>query len=993
MKTKELFKGGELMNHDELLNFINFFREKAEQGKLVLFVGAGVSCNVEGMPDWNHLIRHMAKAIGYSKCNMCKYKRENCQPTCLFKNDFSNDELLKIPQYVFNKDENLYYKTVEKSIPNPSKVDAPLSSAIFDINPAHIITTNYDHLLEDSKNPFCSQYEVIIHDKDLLNSKKSKYIIKMHGDLSEPSSLVLKENDYLYYAQNHLLIDHFIKSLWTDHIVLFLGYSLNDYNIKLILSWINHIQSQNGILDKDRRIGYLILDQEVVDDTQVSYFNNNNIEVINIHSTPLISNIPKSLSNKVGKRLYSFLRIIADSSLEKNLASIDKTVEFMKQFDFINYKHILNLLYVKGEIDFYGNLFLEKEIDYRKLTEFMDSQTLYAQDLKQIFLKAGVISLRCSNETRILRYPLGHFSQNALFQDKLYNLYLLNQYDKIQSLLTTHSELFKPNEEWFYQHILHGSRPTVSCQREVAVDQLSVEQKLAYFHNEAVIKMLKTYLPFSSNRVRQFIHNLSLNKERELFSEYFDLYDKMSKNKIFLENDLNKLKNMKSNNIIPIYSPTGNKLAKIRRFVLSQYFFLFKNHLLYKPFKEIKNIFRFYIEALICINSEENEETSFSSLKKIIAQGNVEYFLNSIDLDIITKFISTRELSEMLKSYDIKTISIKESEINFLIDCFQNLCYSLVTSKTYGENNSTFSTFSNLILLLNLVNLNLSQKEQVKKALTQLFQDKETISTLFSTRCPGYKYSLIALSKLYSTLSPKPNFEIVSQVIKSTNFFDYTRYVSLSTLRQFLGYFLVKDEETTEKIEKALDETENFNDKVLLLQLFYPYIMEGAVQQKYQNFLAENFLYLSPYAINHFVFLGWLIPDQKTISEFIMQTLEVNRNNDLKGYLVETRLECLYLLYLKKIIDDLSPLKELSPERPHLQFLLDPQNFDYSQVDFSDYIWRNFATDERYMNYFVAHKQFIVPKIQSRIKTQKATEAEKKILYGFLLDKNELWEL
>ena len=29
-------------------------------------------------------------------------------------------------------------------------VDAPLSSAIFDINPVHIITTNYDQLLESS---------------------------------------------------------------------------------------------------------------------------------------------------------------------------------------------------------------------------------------------------------------------------------------------------------------------------------------------------------------------------------------------------------------------------------------------------------------------------------------------------------------------------------------------------------------------------------------------------------------------------------------------------------------------------------------------------------------------------------------------------------------------------------------------------------------------------------------------------------------------------
>lgn len=221
------------MGNDELLNYISMFREKAEQGKLVIFVGAGVSCNVDGMPSWNALIQNMAKAIDYSRCDTCRHRLESCENTCLLKDDFSTDELLKVPQHVFNKDQELYYRILNESIPAVT-ADAPLSSAIFDINPAHIITTNYDQLLESSKNIFCEQYQVIVYDKDLLNADKGKYIIKMHGDLSDASSIVLKEQDYLDYSQKHVLIELFIKSLLTDHIVLFLGYSLNDYNIKLI---------------------------------------------------------------------------------------------------------------------------------------------------------------------------------------------------------------------------------------------------------------------------------------------------------------------------------------------------------------------------------------------------------------------------------------------------------------------------------------------------------------------------------------------------------------------------------------------------------------------------------------------------------------------------------------------------------------------------------------------------------------------------------------
>ena len=96
------------MSAQELLRYINLFREKAELGKLVIFVGAGVSRNVEGMPSWNELIQKMAKAIDYSKCKSCRCKSEACEENCALKSEYSTDELLKIPQYVYNADQELY---------------------------------------------------------------------------------------------------------------------------------------------------------------------------------------------------------------------------------------------------------------------------------------------------------------------------------------------------------------------------------------------------------------------------------------------------------------------------------------------------------------------------------------------------------------------------------------------------------------------------------------------------------------------------------------------------------------------------------------------------------------------------------------------------------------------------------------------------------------------------------------------------------------------
>lgn len=234
-------------------------------------------------------------------------------------------------------------------------------------------------------------------------------------------------------------------------------------------------------------------------------------------------------------------------------------------------------------------------------------------------------------------------------------------------------------------------------------------------------------------------------------------------------------------------------------------------------------------------------------------------------------------------------------------------------------------------------------------------------------------------------------------------FFYYNNHVLYQGFRDLKDFFkpykhfLSKDEDTSIKIQAIIDSTEDFHKKVILLQLFYQHITSEVIQQKYKDFLSISFAKLPTEAVYDFVFSGWLTPTQKSIDEFLNEILEISRK-EIPGVHacpdpVESRLECVYLLHINDIIADISVLKELSEERPHLQFLLDAEGFDYSQVDFSNYMWENFARYEKYMNYFVAHKNVIVPKIQSRIEKEEASEAEKRILYGFLLNGNEVWKI
>ena len=87
----------------DLFKYINTLRDISNNQKLIVFVGAGVSCNVKGMPSWYALIKKMADEIKYSKCLSCQHKDSECTNNFKFKEDYPTDEYLKIPQYLFNK--------------------------------------------------------------------------------------------------------------------------------------------------------------------------------------------------------------------------------------------------------------------------------------------------------------------------------------------------------------------------------------------------------------------------------------------------------------------------------------------------------------------------------------------------------------------------------------------------------------------------------------------------------------------------------------------------------------------------------------------------------------------------------------------------------------------------------------------------------------------------------------------------------------------------
>ncbi len=263
--------------------------------KLVIFVGAGVSKN-SGLPTWGQLVQAFAEKIDY--------------PT---NGRLATEEYIRIPQYYYCLDESeghsSYYSLIKSMLPEdiaPNLLDELIAA----LRPKHIVTTNFDTLLDQ----VARDYEVIRDDKDLMTGISSHYLLKLHGDIRQPEKLVFKEDDYLHYSHTHRLMETFLKSLLIDHVFLFVGYSLNDYNLKTFVSWIEYIAEEMHVKQKMHRNYFLSSSLHAGRDYLRKYYEGKGLEVIDLYQLP--DEVEKQaecvpLADDLGRRTYAVLELIS----------------------------------------------------------------------------------------------------------------------------------------------------------------------------------------------------------------------------------------------------------------------------------------------------------------------------------------------------------------------------------------------------------------------------------------------------------------------------------------------------------------------------------------------------------------------------------------------------------------------------------------------------------------------------------------------------------
>lgn len=174
----------------------------------------------------------------------------------------------------------------------------------------HIITTNYDTLIEDAFGP--DNCYVVRTTDDCVNLPKDKTIIyKIHGDFTKKDNIILTKQDYtnFFSSNNEPLLWKYIQSHILTNDMLFIGYSLEDSNIftliqeirkqvkvECIREWVEkNFEDENFMADAiDRLFGFLINKVKVIwyevceDEDPIALFTRLNIGRIQLTNAELI---------------------------------------------------------------------------------------------------------------------------------------------------------------------------------------------------------------------------------------------------------------------------------------------------------------------------------------------------------------------------------------------------------------------------------------------------------------------------------------------------------------------------------------------------------------------------------------------------------------------------------------------------------------------------------------------------------------------------------
>jgi len=677
-------KGEKMLEQD-----IRFLAEELEKGKLVVFVGAGVSKN-SGLPEWKELIKDYAEYRGIK--------------------EFTSKEYLTIPEEVFERYGSLkYYEIAEKRFLGkyvPNSVHRILKK----MDLTYIITTNYDTLIEDQ----IKNLQIVSKDEDLPYTNSNRMLIKMHGDFKN-KNIVLKKSDYDNYEKNFQLISTLIKGLFTTNTILFIGYSYNDTNVQQIMNWIKEI------LKEETRKAFLLEFTEKDDKEE------ENGEQINRISLKLLTKNNDEIlyADKKGRVDYDYEKTLTEFLLniynEKENVRQEKNFEIYKNLNYLT-KHNWK------KLSKYSEIYIDK--DWKRILntrfEFKDIKK-YEEILFKSRIKKVVQNINRSEKEILIPFsekgitPKRKEQKNILeekieVEEKFLKIICDYDYENFQNLV----EEYKENNNINKYVIVYGylffknideAKKIIECMIEEKENFNSKNEKLVWdnFILSIIEFMEITHTEENLNKTFESIEESLEDKyfeyfkyETELFNEIFEYSTLEAINK-----EINKLFDKVRKEKRTSY--VGGTPPLYKAIILSRdlFYFCSLNGIFGNSFSPYSEFMKKYIEILLMSYTNKNVEVKNQMFKNRNLLEEFEYFDFFIMLEL-----NYSDLKKLFNDeYKIENLKCREEILDKLLVLLKNILDWI------EENDKEFmekkDTLENIILIISKLDLTENQFEKL----------------------------------------------------------------------------------------------------------------------------------------------------------------------------------------------------------------------------------------------------------------------------------------
>lgn len=131
-------------------------------------------------------------------------------------------------------------------------------------------TTNYDSLLETAFQQELGFNPVVaVRNTDAALVRERRTVIKLHGDIAQPDSILITERDYADYPQGREALFDILQADLYVHSFVFLGYGLRDNSLRTLY------RSMVSILGRFVNLSYAVLPSEEIDPEVESIWRDN----------------------------------------------------------------------------------------------------------------------------------------------------------------------------------------------------------------------------------------------------------------------------------------------------------------------------------------------------------------------------------------------------------------------------------------------------------------------------------------------------------------------------------------------------------------------------------------------------------------------------------------------------------------------------------------------------------------------------------------------